>query len=393
MSVIKEFNQITDNTNTLFSNVLEPSFGSDTEQILINTRIARSYILSAIKQFIDSEKQCNIREWYGVPNMDYTTYAGFNYSIKELKTDEFIVPFEQNIAAMCAKMRFAKLPVSIDPFDFSEISQSNFDERLATCFNTTDTNIIKIFINDAVSKLSNLKNGDSATQEQIANYLLSKNIELSGFNTEELWSLPLKLLAEENWMRSAFALVINDYEIYDSATSDFVLELGEKFYDNGYFDEVIIKINYLYWFDDFKKITQFVKEHFHSTLVSFRLDTIMPISSNRYYSESVAMLYGDTMRQNTEEEELLMYQTRYNVLISEILKNNQSYGFELSGGYFGKEGEPPSVFSDDITYSRFRELTCELLEANCFVNPGEGVMKKFDNASKKLFVCLKKPCD
>jgi hypothetical protein len=30
----------------------------------------------------------------------------------------------------------------------------------------------------------------------------------------------------------------------------------EKYFNNGYFDEIVIKMNYFYWHDDFKKIIE-----------------------------------------------------------------------------------------------------------------------------------------
>ncbi len=193
-------------------------------------------------------------------------------------------------------------------------------------------------------------------------------------------------------------MTINDYELYDQNNQLYLDTIAEKYFNNGYFDEIVIKMNYFYWYDDFQKIVEWSEKNLKSALVSYRFDTLFSNDTkNRYYDEAEAAKYGDVQRKNTIDEELEMFDTRLPVLMNQIIKNPQTYGFELEGGYLGKEGFMTD-FDDSIeNFNNFRELMCKMLDISPFARSGDNfrgdnfqIAYVGDDNKKTVYFCMKK---
>ena len=113
-------------------------------------------------------------------------------------------------------------------------------------------------------------------------------------------------------------------------------------------------------------------------------------TKNRYFDEQEAALYGDVQRQNTIEEELEMFETRLPLFLNKILTNPQTYGFELVGGYFGKDGDIPDLTLDSEQFEAYKDIVCKILTLSPFANSNDNFVKIFRDPDKRVFICVKR---
>jgi len=379
-----------DNSNTLYEDVLINLYGDDAGFILMNTKILRTSILKIIKDFIDKEKTICIKEFSTAPIMTYVVSDEYN---QELRTDLVIIPEAYNLSVIndVVNNMNTKVPLVLEALHPKQVAKESWDDYLdeiALFYLDADVEVHKIVIEDVVKLLSNWDDSDNQEQkEMIKTYIVEHNI---GYNSSTYWQEPLYLIAKKYWDKFSFVLTINDYEIYDDSVSKYLDVIAEKYFDNGYFDEIVIKMNYFYWYDDFQKIIDWTERNLRSALVSYRFDTIFSnTSKNRYFNEVEASKYNDTLRQNTIQEELEMFETRLPVLLEKILTNPQTYGFELQGGYFGAEGFIPNLDLGSDEFEEYKQMICKILNMSPFSSKNDVIARVFRDPEKRMFFCVK----
>ena len=382
-----------DNTGTLYEDVLIDLYGADADIMLTNTKFLRVNILKAIKNFVQHEKTICIKEFSTAPIMTYATNDKFNFVNPELTTDLVIIPQAFHLADInnVIKNMTHKFPLVLEALNTDSVTKEMWDnylDSIYTSYNDSETEVHKIIIEDVVSLLQKWNNIDIQQQkDMIKAYNAEFNIS---YDTNTFWQEPLNLISKNYWDKFSFVLTINDYDIYDDNVSDYLNVISEKYFNNGYFDEVVIKMNYFYWFDDFQKIVKWSEQNLKSALVSYRFDTIFTNDvKNRYFDETEATKYNDTLRHNTIEEELEMFQTRLPILTEKILTNPQTYGFELKNGYFGAEGNIVDLTLDSDKFNEYKDMACKILNLSPFTRQNDNFVRVFREPDKKIFVCIK----
>ena len=382
-----------DNTGTLYEDVLIDLYGADADIMLTNTKFLRVNILKAIKNFVQHEKTICIKEFSTAPIMTYATNDKFNFVNPELTTDLVIIPQAFHLADInnVIKNMTHKFPLVLEALNTDSVTKEMWDnylDSIYTSYNDSETEVHKIIIEDVVSLLQKWNNIDNQQQkDMIKAYNAEFNIS---YDTNTFWQEPLNLISKNYWDKFSFVLTINDYDIYDDNVSDYLNVISEKYFNNGYFDEVVIKMNYFYWFDDFQKIVKWSEQNLKSALVSYRFDTIFTNDvKNRYFDETEAAKYNDTLRHNTIEEELEMFQTRLPILTEKILTNPQTYGFELKNGYFGAEGNIVDLTLDSDKFNEYKDMACKILNLSPFTRQNDNFVRVFREPDKKIFVCIK----
>jgi len=382
-----------DNTGTLYEDVLIDLYGADADIMLTNTKFLRVNILKAIKNFVQHEKTICIKEFSTAPIMTYATNDKFNFVNPELTTDLVIIPQAFHLADInnVIKNMTHKFPLVLEALNTDSVTKEMWDnylDSIYTSYNDSETEVHKIIIEDIVSLLQKWNNIDNQQQkDMIKAYNAEFNIS---YDSNTFWQEPLNLISKNYWDKFSFVLTINDYDIYDDNVSDYLNVISEKYFNNGYFDEVVIKMNYFYWFDDFQKIVKWSEQNLKSALVSYRFDTIFTNDvKNRYFDETEATKYNDTLRHNTIEEELEMFQTRLPILTEKILTNPQTYGFELKNGYFGAEGNIVDLTLDSDKFNEYKDMACKILNLSPFTRQNDNFVRVFREPDKKIFVCIK----
>jgi Fe-S cluster biosynthesis and repair protein YggX len=388
------------NTGTLYEEVLSEMYsGDELNTMLINTKFLRVNILKAIKDFVDHEKTIFVKEFSDSPIMAYADSERFDYGMPELYTDLAIVREAFTLSKINEHSQIvdSKYPLVLEALNYDDISKeswNDFLDQIHLLYNGEETleddRVHKIIVEDVISKLKKWSNvSDAIQKEMIKEYNTIYGIE--GYNTATFFQEPLDIISKTYWEKFSFVLTINDYEIYDPANAEWLNIIAEKYFNNGYFDEVVIKMNYFYWHDDFQKIVDWSEQNLRSALVSYRFDTIFKhTEKNRYYDESEAAKYGDSQRQNTMLEEMEMFETRIPVLLEKILTNPQTYGFELNDGYFGMEGNVPGLSLDSDEFNEYKEIVCKIMSITPFAEDDDSFMKVFREPEKKVFICMKK---
>jgi Fe-S cluster biosynthesis and repair protein YggX len=388
------------NTGTLYEEVLSEMYsGDELNTMLINTKFLRVNILKAIKDFVDHEKTIFVKEFSDSPIMAYADSERFDYGMPELYTDLAIVREAFTLSKINEHSQIvdSKYPLVLEALNYDDISKeswNDFLDQIHLLYNGEETleddRVHKIIVEDVISKLKKWSNvSDAIQKEMIKEYNTIYGIE--GYNTATFFQEPLDIISKTYWEKFSFVLTINDYEIYDPANAEWLNIIAEKYFNNGYFDEVVIKMNYFYWYDDFQKIVDWSEQNLRSALVSYRFDTIFKhTEKNRYYDEAEAAKYGDSQRQNTMLEEMEMFETRITVLLEKILTNPQTYGFELNDGYFGMEGNVPGLSLDSDEFNEYKEIVCKIMSITPFAEDDDSFMKVFREPEKKVFICMKK---
>ena len=339
---------ITDNSNTLYSDVIMNVYPQDEwDTILTNTKFLRIHILTMIKNFIDSEKTICIKEFSDKPAMIYDDPTKFNFGVHEISTDHIIIKDAFSLSKVNTQNSLInpKYSLVLEALNSYNVTTENWDKYLDDIFlyyvadNLYNSRVQKIMIEDTIDILKRWEDhSDLKTKDMIRTYNANHNI--TKYDHTTFWQEPLNLISKKYWEKFSFVLTINDYEIYNEDNSKYLDVIAEKYFNNGYFDEIVIKMNYFYWHDDFKKIIDWTSKNLKSALVSYRFNTIFSNNEkNRYFDDNEAGLYGDIQRKNTVIEELEMFKSRLPIFLNQILTNPQTYGFELEGGYFGQEGD------------------------------------------------------
>lgn len=398
-NTIEVIDQI-DNTGTLYEEVLSNMYsGDELDTMLINTKFLRVNILKAIKDFVDHEQTIFIKEFSDNPIMIYSDTTNYDYGLPELTTDLVIVKKAFSLAKILehANSVPAKYPLvleALNPDDISDYSWDKFLDEIYLAYNSEDgfddDRVYKIVVEDIITTLKKWSNiSDTVTKEMIKEY--NESYGITEYVTETFWQEPLAHISKKYWEKFSFVLTINDYDIYNPENEAYLNMIADKYFNNGYFDEVVIKINYFYWYDDFQKIVEWSEKNLRSALVSYRFDTIFKhTEKNRYFDEAEATKYGDVLRQNTMTEEMEMFETRLPVLLEKILTNPQTYGFELNDGYFGIEGNVPGMALDSDDFEDYKQIICKIMSMSPFANENDNFMKIFREPEKKVFVCIKK---
>ena len=382
-----------DNTGTLYEEVLVGLYGENADMMLTNTKFLRINILKAIKDFIQHEKTIFIKEFSTAPIMTYATSDEFDLTDSELTTDLVIVPqaFSLSVINNTVNNMPHKFPLVLEALNTNGVTTEMWDNHLDeiyTYYADGETPVHKIVIEDVISLLKKWNDSDNQVQKNmIKAYNATFNIS---DDTNTFWQEPLNLISKKYWDKFSFVLTLNDYEIYDNSVSEYLDIVAEKYFNNGYFDEIVIKINYFYWNDDFQKIVDWAEQNLKSALVSYRFDTIFSNEDkNRYFDEAEALKYNDTLRQNTIEEELEMFETRLPILLEKMLTNPQTYGFELEGGYFGAEGYVSELSLDSIEFNEYKQVICKILNLSPFSQQNDNFVRVFREPDKKIFVCMR----
>jgi len=388
---------IVDNTNTLYSDVLSNLYsGNELNLMLVNTKFLRVNILRTIKNFVDIDKTIFIKEFSDNPIMAYADSSQFDYGMPELTTDLVIVKKALTLAKINehAQNIPLKYPLVLEALNDVVISKENWNDYLDEIYlnyndeNGYDDRVYKIIIEDAISTLKKWADiSDNDMKENIKTYNALYGIQ--GYDTNTFWQEPLDLISKAYWEKFSFVLTINDYDIYNSENDELLTTIANRYFDNGYFDEIVIKINYFYWYDDFQKIVDWSAQNLKSALVSYRFNTIFQPDKNRYFDDEEASKYDDVQRHNTVEEELDMFEQRLPILLEKILTNPQTYGFELEDGYFGREGNVPDLDLNSDDFERYKKIICKIMSKTPFANMNDSFVKIFRDPEKKVFVCMK----
>lgn len=388
-----QYVDVVDNTNTLYSNVLTDMYGSEADNMLIFTKFLRNTILRTIKGFIDSEKTITIKEFSDTPIMIYNESPDFNFDLSELKTDLIVVENAFNLTTLntIVSSLTKKLPLVVEALPMDDVKKITWDDYLDQLFlyySDTETEIHKIMIDNTINTLKFWDNlNDTVTKKMLKDYNATQGIT---YNYTTYWTEPLDIISKKYWDKFSFVLTLNDYDLYDVTNKKYLDVIAEKYFNNGYFDEIVIKINYFYWADDFQKIIDWTKDNLKSALVSYRFDCIFSNETkNRYYNEEEALKYNDTLRKNTVNEELDMFENRLPVLLEKMLSNDQTYGFELTGGYFGKEGDVADLTIDGADFERYKDIICKIIQTSPFAKINDNFVKIFRDPNKRIFICMK----
>ena len=381
-----------DNTGTLYQEVLIERYGEDADLILVKTKFLRAYILKMIKDFVEIEDTICVKEFSTEPTMIYATDSSFNYEgIDSLTTDLIIVNNAIVISTIQNVLdnQETAYPLVVEALDINEISTEVWDNYLDNLISTFSTDEVrKVIVEDVVGLLTIWSDLESPTKDLIKTYNAEHDID---FDTNTFFEEPLSFVSKKYWEDLSFILTINDYDIY-AEDSTYIDIISEKYFNNGYFDEIVIKINYFYWYDNFEKIIKWSEENLKSTLVSYRFDTIFSNEAkNRYFDEAEATKYSDVLRQNTIEEEIEMFEVQLPIFLDAVLTNPQTFGFELTGGYFGNEGVLTSESLVGDLYEIYKEMTCKTLKADPFASYNDNYVRIFqsDELGKQYFFCMK----
>ncbi len=391
MGTIQTIEEI-DNTGTLYEEVLLDEYGEEADVMLVNTKFIRAYILKTIKEFVEHEDVACVKEFSTEPTMIYATDPNYNYEgIEKLTTDMVIVPNAtkritiQNILDT-QEVAYPLVVEALNKIDISALSWDSHIDDLLDVYNKDE--VRKVIIEDVVALLTSWNDTTAITKDMIKEY--NANYDIS-FNSETYYQEPLDLISKKYWEKLSFILTINDYDIYNE-DSTYLDIIADKYFNNGYFDEIVIKINYFYWHDNFEKIVTWSQENLKSALVSYRFDTIFSNNNkNRYYDEAEALKYNDELRPNTIEEEIEMFEVRLPIFLDAILVNPQTFGFELNGGYFGNEGFIPGVSPGNEAFDIYKDITCKTLAANPFAQHNDNISRVFADADsgRQIFFCMK----
>lgn len=388
-----------DNTNTLYEDVIQQVYDeAEWDIMLANTKFLRNSILKMIKDFIDSEGMIFLKEFSDKPPMIYDDPAKFDFGVDEIETDLIIVKEGYNLATVNEAHQNVneKYSLVIDALNPNTVTLEHWDEYLDDLFlyysgeNVYNPRVQKIMVEDTISCLKKWENiEDGAMKQLVRNY--NSNHGITYYNPTTFWTEPLDIIAERYWEKFSFVLTINDYDLYDETNAKYLDIIAEKYFNNGYFDEIVIKMNYFYWHDNFQKIVDWSAKNLKSALVSYRFKTLFSNETqNRYYDEHEASLYDDVQRKNSVEEELIMFEEQLPVLLDKILTNPQTYGFELDGGYFGKEGQVPNLTLDSEAFETYKRIMCKSLEISPFTQINDHFKLIFREPNKKVFVCMKR---
>ena len=386
-----------DNTDTLYEDVITVLYDEALWQtMLLNINYLRSSILSMINAFIEHEGTIFIKEFAENPPMIYDDPEKFEMGKNEIATDFIIVRHAYDLETVNTNHNKidAKYSLVLDALNPGNVTTSSWDSYLDALFlyysgeGVLKPRVQKIMLENVINALEFWNNLDNILiQTMLEEYNATYDVV---YNEDTAWQEPLYLISKKYWKKFSFVLTINDYDLYDETKKPYLDLIAEKYFNNGYFDEIVIKMNYFYWFDDFQKIVTWSEQNLTSALVSYRFNTLFSNNiRNRYFNESEATLYGDVQRKNSNDEELQMFKERLPIFCDKILTNPQTYGFELEGGYFGKEGNVPNISLNSENWEFYKDILCSTLSMSPFAEFNDLAMVVFPQPKKTVFVCVK----
>lgn len=387
-----------DNTGTLYEEVISQLYPEELWNIMLtNTRVLRNHVLKMIKDFVEHEETIFLKEFSDAPVMIYDDATKFDFGIKEIETDLIIVKQAFNLPTVNAENanideKYALVLEALNPNNVTENGWDKFLDDLFLYYSGEGIRyprVQKIMIEDVIQAL---KMWEDISNTPIKNMIKDYNVYqgITEYNVNTFWQEPLYKVSEKYWEKFSFVLTINDYDLYDEANQPYLDLIAEKYFNNGYFDEVVIKMNYLYWYDDYQKIVEWSEQNLRSALVSYRFDTLFSNGNkNRYFDNNQAALYNDIQRINTMEEELEMFSTRLPIFLEKILQNPQTYGFELIGGYFGQEGNIPNLALNYEDFQEYKPIICQLLATFPFGQINDTFKIVFRDPLKRVFICVR----
>ena len=385
-----------DNTNTLFENVISLMYPEELRnEILIRTILLRNNFLSMIKDFLETEHTIVIKEFSGSIPMAYNESSTFNFGLDELSTDFIIITeaYKDSLINETIENIEDTYLISLEALNTNIITKNTWDNYLDSLYldylnNEGNPRIRKIMIENIVQLFEKWDDLENITMFNfLKEYNNSHNIS---YDEETYWQEPIYTISKKYWEKFSFVLTINDFDLYDESKEHYLDIISDKYFNNGYADELIIKMNYLYWYDDFQKILDWINQKLKSVLVSYRFDTLITNDTkNRYFNDIEASLYGDIQRKNTLEEEMVMFKERLLVFKNKFLTHPTTYGFELTGGYFGNEGNL-MLSSDSDDFDLYKDEYCHLLSSSPFSKVNDNIKIISTNELKKhVFFCVK----
>jgi len=386
-----------DNTGTLYEEVITQLYAEEMwDIVLINTKFLRSSILKLIKEFIDHEDTIFIKEFSDNPPMIYDDDSRFDFCIEEISTDFIIVREAFNLSKVDEENNNIdeKYALVLEALNTDIITTQNWDNYLNTLFlnysgeGIQSPRVQKIVIEDVIQVFEKWRNEENILiNEMIEEYVVNHDLT---YDENTSWQEPFYLISKNNWEKFSFVLTINDYDIYNEDNEDYLNLIAEKYFNTGYFDEIVIKMNYLYWHDNYQKIVDWSEQNLRSALVSYRFDTLFSNTiKNRYYDEEEASFFGDIQRQNSMEEEIQMFAERLPIFREKILTNPQTYGFELEGGYFGQEGNIPNLVLGSEEFDDYKNVICNTLAISPFAKLNDTFTIIFREPKKTFFICVR----
>jgi hypothetical protein len=382
-----------DNNETLFKSMIEQNYPYELWDLyLTNTKVLRNYILEMIVKYVDHEGEVVVKEFSDVPPMIYDDLNKFKFGIPEISTNTIIVNKALTISTIEAvNSKFdAKYSLMVEALDTTNISTKSWNNYLDElyihyCENRLNARITKIVVEDTISVLTKWDTNTNI-KDKIKAYFPEQGIV---FDSNTYWKLPLSHISKTYWEKFSFVLTINDYDFYDPAKEKYLDCIANELFDKGCFDEIVITMNYWYWADNYKKIMDWTKNNVKSVLISYRLNTIFDITKNRYFNNEQATHYNDYQRKNTPSEIIEMYKNQLPVFLNSILENPQTYGFELKGGYFGREGNVPQPSTQSDEFTDYKDHVYSNLVTSPFANLNDNSVVVFRESNVKVFTCVK----
>jgi len=387
-----------DNTGTLYEQILTEMYPEEPirNKMLLNTLFLRTSILKAIKVFIDQEYAIEIKEFSDAPAMIYDDPTKYGFAVPEIGTDVIMIKEAFDLTKIReADARYAsKYGFSLEALNPNMVTVDTWEKYLDKIYvefvegQGNNPRVQKIMFENLVKILRGWGDLSTATaKDMVKDY---NNAHGIAYNPQTFWQEPLTFITKNYWEKFSFVGTINDYDIYNEHNAEVLDVIADRYYNNGFFDEIVVKLNYFYWHDDFEKITDWTSRILGSPMVSYRFQTLFSNDvKNRYFDDEEAAKYGDIQRKNTVDEEIRMFDERLPVFLNKILKNPQTLGFELDGGYFGTEGNIPVMELGDDNFQLFTERMCKVLHMSPFAQLHDYFRVYFNQPKRLVYVCAK----
>jgi len=335
---------------TLLDDIIKPRYNDEMKsgEILLSTLVLRSELIK-ITSRIGTDKPIIIREFDNNPLS----------SLKTIKSSEVII--NQGFSLEKITKNIYSLPLMVEALDFNNVSSASWDDYIETLYNfsnNSDSNKIEtLVINDVFKTFDEIRN-DNILKEKIKRYNSEKNIV---FDSSKFWYQSTQYIIEKYWEKFSFAITINDYDIY-YGDKTIKLSIEEELLNNGFLNEIIIKINYLSWVDNFKTLFDWISS-LNDVLVSFRFETIFDNKNRLKYYEQEADKHNLKNDYNSIEEEANLIINKVPILKDLIVSNDYSYALDFIGGYFGNEGFIKTEFEEKDDFELYKNLACKFMNS------------------------------
>lgn len=385
------------NKNTLYEDIIKPNVAPDLcSKTLNNTKILRNLILSMIKDFIKEFKTVKIKEFSNRPPMIYDYSANINDILSELTTDNIIVnnAFTQDIIEHCNKNFDEKYVFSVEALDMNNVSVARWDSYLNELFfyygnlgqESIHSRVSQIIIENTITSLKKWRMNEGIFKPMVETYLHDKQVFKNDFS---YWESPLIEISKSHWEKFSFAIVIQDYEIYSYLENKFFLDyISDKLIKFGMIEEIIVQINHFFWKDDLQTIFNWLEKNTHIS-ISFRIMTVSNIDKNTYLRNNKNVFDTSLIISDNVEELEFMSKKLPLFLYNIIQKNIFVCGFELKGGYFGREGHIPNMLLGSEEFDKYKDIIKKILNTSPFGTINDDFSILFDKPIDTKFICLR----